>query len=608
MRGTKAILAVLCAAAMLGMVSTASAQGLKFLGVGSSAMFNTFAVAAFNDLCIPAGGAANCHHYSVSGKTGGGNNFAQIVDSRGSGAIAPEAGNLWVVWNNGTSPATIWAYLSVDSIVGNRAFFAVPRAQLQVDSSVTSGNAKNLIPAVLFDDGSGNSVADDASLPANILAVIQTTFTAAGSDIRAEDAKLGTNRALTNLSTTDLKGLGYNQAGASCTPNATFPTLIGCSIKGVYDSSTATPVQYAIKGKDPFSQLAAWKFTQFNVGAVPEVVLFNVSDSNGLGDTDSSGNPLFKNINHFVLTSVVNGSLGRAQDLDTGLAGNTTPLTVILREPLSGTMNTFEFNIPRSNQMLLNASTKALSSQEAGVNLGNACNPGVNCPNPMFLPGPGGSHRERGIGNGQVTNGVNNNTVGGVKNTANSLAYAFFSYGNVSKFTGAAGTVRYVTVDGVDPFTQQGAYGSYTFQGVNYGPGQLPACNAPCPVPNGTSYPNVRNGSYPIWNIVRIITDASGPNKTAVQDLLTAGQAEVNGKVPDFVPFVCNTAGPKCAGEPGLRVFRSHYKIATITTTAHNGNSPTAEAGGDIGGGVFPIQADLDYFADTGKELTNYHQ
>src|SRR5258708_11581 len=139
------MVALLCAAAMCAVTSTANAQGLKFLGVGSSAMFQTFGVAAFNDLCIPQGGAANCHHYSVSGKTAGGNNFAQVVDSRAGGAIAPEGGNLWVVWDNSTSPATVWAYLSVDSTVGNRAFFAVPRTQLQVDSSVTGGNAKNLI-------------------------------------------------------------------------------------------------------------------------------------------------------------------------------------------------------------------------------------------------------------------------------------------------------------------------------------------------------------------------------------------------------------------------------------------------------------------------------
>jgi hypothetical protein len=603
MSGKKLMVALFCAAAMFAMTSTANAQGLKFLGVGSSAMFQTFGVAAFNDLCIPQGGASNCHHYSVNGKTSGGNNFAQVVDSRANGAINPEGGNLWIVWDNSTSPATVWAYLSVDSIVGNRAFFAVPRAQLQVDTSVTTGNAKNLINSLLFDDGAGNPVADDSSLPSAILSAIQTTFTAAGSDIRVEDAKLATNRALSNLDTAKISGLGYNQSGASCTPNGTFPTLIGCPMKSTYDSTVATPVQYAIKAKDPFTNLTAWKYTQLDVAAVPEVVLYNVSDVNGLGKVDGSGNPLFKNINRFTLASTLNGSLGRAQDLDLGLAGNTTPLTVILREALSGTMNVMEYSIPRN--LAMQTGVPALSSQEAGINLGNACTPTVNCPNPLFLPGPGGSHRERGIGNGQVTNGISNSTVGGVKNTANSLAYAFFSYGNVSKFTGSGGTVRYVTVDGVDPFNAN--YGTNTFQSVSYGPGQLPACNAPCPLANGTSYPNVRNGSYPIWNIVRLITDASGPNKANAQALITAAQGAVNSKVPDFVPFVCTTPS-KCNGEPGLLVFRSHYTIAGIATKAANGNNTAAEAGGDIGGGVFPIQADKDFFSDTGKELTGYRQ
>jgi len=603
MSGKKLMVALLCAAAMFAVTSTANAQGVKFLGVGSSAVFQTLGVAAFNDLCIPEGGAANCHHYSVSGKTSGGSNFAQVVDARGGGAINPEGGNLWVVWDNSTSPATVWAYLSVDTIVGNRSFFAVPRTQLQVDSSVTSGFAGNLINKNLFDDGAGNPVADDASLPSNILSVIQTTFTAAASDIRVEDAKLGTNRALTNLDTAKLTGLGYNQAGASCTPNGTFPTLIGCQIKSTYDSAVATPVQYAIKGKDPFSNLAAFKFTQIDIGAFPVMVYFNVSDSAGLGAVDGSGNPLFKNINRFTLASVLNGSLGRAQDLDAGLAGNTTPLTVILREALSGTMNTLEFSVPRSAAMQIAA--PSLASQEAGVNLGNACNAGVNCPNPLFLPGPGGSHRERGIGNGEVTNGVSSSTVGGVKNTHNSIAYGFFSFGNVSKFTGSAGTVRYATVDGVDPINA--SYGTNTFQSISYGPGQLPACNAPCAVAGGTSFPNVRNGSYPAWTIVRMVTDASGTNKANAQALITAAQAEVNNKVPDFVPSVCTTSG-KCTGEPGLQVFRSHYKITAITTAAHNGNTSAAAAGGDIGGAAFLVQADKDYFADTGKELTGYRQ
>jgi len=32
------------------------------------------------------------------------------------------------------------------------------------------------------------------------------------------------------------------------------------------------------------------------------------------------------------------------------------------------------------------------------------------------------------------------------------------------------------------------------------------------------------------------------------------------------------------------------------------------EAGGDLGGAVFPIQADLDFYTDTGKEIVGLKQ
>jgi len=50
--------------------------------------------------------------------------YAYLNDSR-STSIAPEPGNLWVVWNS----TGIWAYLSVDSTVGvrrSRQFLAQP--------------------------------------------------------------------------------------------------------------------------------------------------------------------------------------------------------------------------------------------------------------------------------------------------------------------------------------------------------------------------------------------------------------------------------------------------------------------------------------------------
>jgi hypothetical protein len=56
-----------------------------------------------------------------------------------------------------------------------------------------------------------------------------------------------------------------------------------------------------------------------------------------------------------------------------------------------------------------------------------------------------------------------------------------------------------------------------------------------------------------------------------------------------------------------LTVFRSHY--ALDGRAASNGFiSGKPESGGDSGGAVFPVQADLDFYAETGKELINYKQ
>jgi hypothetical protein len=142
MRGTQTILAVVALAAVFGLTSAANAQGVKFVGVGSSAMFNATAVGAFSDVCSTRAGS-DCHHYSISGKnTGDNQNFAQAFDSRNSG-IPVEGGTLWVIWDNNTSPISIWAYLSVDSVVGNRCFFANPRCSLQVDSGVLTTPGQN---------------------------------------------------------------------------------------------------------------------------------------------------------------------------------------------------------------------------------------------------------------------------------------------------------------------------------------------------------------------------------------------------------------------------------------------------------------------------------
>jgi len=552
MRGTKAILAALTLAAVVGMISTASAQGVKFLGGGSSAMFNSFAVAAFSDVCSARAGS-DCHHWSISGKAPDGNNFAQGVDQR-SNSIPVEGGNLWVVWDNATSPATVWAYLSVDSVVGNRFFFATPRALLQVDSAATSTAGANLVPSsIMLNRQTNTTQADEASLPSAILSAVQTAFTAGMTDIRPEDAKYATNRILAAYNAANLNGLGYGVASLNC-PSAT--NLIGCPILGSFGSGKATPVQFNISGKDPITGQKVPASATISIGAEPIVFVYN-NTGPGLGGGG------FTDLSFTTAGNLFNGTLGLASDIG-GTGAN--PLTVILREPLSGTMNTTEFTTFRVALAPKYAAAK--NSQEKGIDLSTGACPGLGCPNPLDLASKDGGARVRGIGTGQVISGVSG--VGGILHSADSVGYTFFSFGNVKPIAGASGVGRYVTLDGVDPI--QNAYSG----------GVLPLCTAPCPVTPGTTFPHLRDGSYRAWSILRLVTDKSGNNYNNALALVTAAQNEINGTVPDFVPAVASNDG-----DPGMLYYRSHFKATGVPGTPDNGNGSGLEKGGDVGGCPF---------------------
>jgi ABC-type phosphate transport system substrate-binding protein len=553
MRGTKAITAAAVLAVIVGLTSAASAQ-VKYSGVGSSAMFNSFEVAAFSDICSARTGS-DCRHYSIGGKNAADNqNFAQAVDGRNV-SIPVEGGNVWIVWDNNTAPVQIWAYLSVDSVVGNRCFFATPRCQLQVDSGVLTTAGQNKVPAsILLNRQTNLTQADEASLPASILSAVQTAFTAAMTDIRPEDAKYATNRALLAYDAKALKGLGYGIASANC-PGAT--SLIGCQIKGTWGAA-ATPVQFVLSGKkDPLTLQKVPASTTIPVGAAPIIFLYN-----NTGPGLSGGG--FTNITFDVAGNVFNGTKGLASDLPGGVGAN--PLSVILREPLSGTMNTTEFNTFR---VLLAPKFPAVkNSQEKGVDLSTGACPGLGCPNPLDLASADGGVRFRAIGTGQVISG--NAGVGGIKNLPDSIGYAFFSYGNVAAIAGGGGVGRYVMLDGVDGIA------------AAYSAGVLPLCTAPCPAVPGSTFPHLRDGSYRAWSILRLVTDKSGANFTNAQALVTAAQNEINGTVPDFVPV---SATPD--GDPGMLYLRSHFKISGVTAGTISNAGP--ENGGDVGGCPFKI-------------------
>jgi len=514
--------------AATAIVPAAKAVTVEVLGVGASASWQTAAIGAYNQLA-----GAGAGHYTVKGTCTSGN-CAQVHDVR-STSIPPDGGNLWVVWN--AAQTQVWAYLSVDAIVGVRAFMANPRAQLQIDPETETIAGQNLIATTLW--GS-----DASALPAAIYTALNNaTFTTAFSGLRAEDAKFIAGRVLSALNTTNYSGLGYGTGPT---------TLIGTEILSSFSSSTANPEAFNIRGTDPFTSQAIKAWTTIDIGAQATVFVTNRTNASGLGAGASGGTPIFTDISDSVARTIFEGTECDGNAFGALGAPPNFPVTAILTEPLGANANVPEFTIFRDH-------ANPTGSQEEGVN------PALPNNNPLNLPcatvGGIAGTRRRAIG-------VSEDVSSGVAKVADSIAYVSFSYGNVSKIAGST-SYGYLTRNGVDPIQ------------ATYSNGELPTCASPCPLAPGTSFPNVRNGTYKDWTIVNAITNASGVNLTKTKLLVTAIQDNLNTTVPDFIPFVA------VGGDPGLRYYRSHYLQSGYAP--NNGLSGQKEAGGDVGGCVEPV-------------------
>jgi hypothetical protein len=560
----KTFLAVLCLIAALAVVPVANAAvTVHFIGVGSSAMFQAMAVAAVND---PGLAGAGSHHYSISGTCTSGP-CAKIHEQRGTpGQIPDESGNVWVVWNN--AQTDVWAYLSTDSVVGNRAFFANPRPLLQLDPDTNNGtkHGANLIAPVLFLFGDttadascgGQTSCDATSIPnAIFLAVTGQGITAGLTDIRPEDAKFAQTRISKPL-TAALSGLGY---GTSATQ------LVGTPVKSSFSgTSQANPVAFNITGKDPFTANKIPKYQVTPVGAAPIVFITNRTSGNLTPLSDAT---------EAQLLAAFSGANCSTAGL--GVGGTSHPVTPILREPLSGTMNTTEYSVFR----LYTSTAAPKNSQEKNVGaptVGTSANPlstagGVHDGGKPCVAG--GGHRYRAIGTGQMVNGASG--VGGVKNEADSIGYTFFSFGNVSGI-GNNANYGYIQLDGVDPIFDSYVGGDPGQPGA----GKLPVCDTAnngspggCRASDvwtgGNSFPHLRDGSYRAWSILRVVSDQGTAGQGAV-DLATAARNFVDNTVADFVSF------------SALNVYRSHSKRPG---EAAGGPLNSPEIGGDMGGCIF---------------------
>jgi hypothetical protein len=572
----KSIFAVLLLTAIVSIVPKAQAAvTVEVTIAGSSAMWQTLALGAFAEAGTGAG-----HWTSAS-------NAVNLTDTRLT-PVNVDPGTIWIVWNS--TGTKVWSFNKVDSVVGDRCYFAQPHCTVSATAANLSGSGAQQISSVLW--------GADTALPASISALFTTgtLVNVAATDIRPEDAAFAVCRVNSLLgagtnggSASDgLDGLGYNSVNASgvCPASGlgdTSGAYLGNPIKSGYPGSTtvANVLSFNIKGSDPISGTTIPAFTVAEVGATP--VVFITARQSALAD--------LRNASTQQLQQAFSGTNCDASAFGLAAAG----IGIFLREPLSGTYNTAEATVFRHPTVYPGAILGL--SQDANVD--GAVNNPLAGQSGTCVAGTG--KRYRAIGTSEEVKSVLNS----VANLGlDGIGYTFFSYGNVSSIANST-AYGYITLNNIDPIFA--SYGPQNSTGTGYDPGQpatagtLPAaanlpssCGAAFPCPEndiwagGLSFPNLRNGTYPAWSVVRLVSNGTG--LTNAKALIVKSQAFVVTSVPDYVPFTKTTAGG--ITDPGLLLVRSHYQEYDGAGTflgAAPVNTPVAdEAGGDAGGVILP--------------------
>jgi len=581
----KSILAVLVLTAIVGIVPQVQAQTLKVVIAGSSAMWQTLALGAYSDgTCstLLTGCVSPTFHYTSTG------NF-NLTDTRSTSPTV-DGGAIWIVWDSavdslGNPLPNVWAYIKVDSVVGVRCYFAAPHCNVNVASFPAPGGQ---ISSTLW--------GADTTPPASIQALFTTgtLVTVGATDIRPEDALFATCRvnsargAGSGAGSDSLDGLGYNSnnsPGVCPVFNVVTGQAKGVGnaiLSGVPGStSKANVLAFNLTGHDPITNtLLPAAFTTTAVGAAP--IVFVHGSSNTLASLN--------NASETQLQAAFSGNNCDASAFGLGSGA----INIFLREPLSGTMNTTEATVFRRPTVYPNGVLGI--SQETGV---NADLHGFKLDNTTPCAA-GAGDRYRSIGTGQeVSSVLNSNVAGKFNQQKDGIGYAFFSYGNFSSIANNAG-FGYITLNGVDPIFA--SYGTTIDPGQPATAGVLPAeANLPAtclPVAsqfpcdealiwkNGFSFPNLRNGTYRAWSLLRLVS--TGTPSTNAAALAKASNKFVVQGIPDYVPALA-VAG-LTTKELGLKLLRSHYQQkdgnGTNLGAGPAGNVP--EKGGDMGGAIIP--------------------
>ena len=573
MSSRKSFVAALVLAVIVGVVPQVHAQTFEVVIAGSSALWQTLALGAYNNgTSIVSGGGATFHWTSAS-------NSVNLTDTRPT-PVNNDAGTIWVVWDSAATP-NVWVFDKVDSVVGDRCYFAQPHCNVNGSAATMAAAGAGQIATALW--------GADTNLPANIQALLVsgTLVSVAATDIRPEDAAFAICRVNSALgagtaggSASDkLDGLGYNANNAAgvcpAYPIGTTGKGVGSPVLSGYPGSTAAAnvLAFNISGKDPFTDTAIPVATVTAVGAAPIVFVIE-RDKGQLTD--------LTNASEIQLQQAFSGTNCDATAF--GLAAGS--ISINLREPLSGTMNTTEATVFRRPTVYPDPVLGL--SQEANVD-GPVNNP-LKGQAATCLAGTGA--RYRAIGTGEEVKSVLNS---GANYGHDGIGYTFFSYGNVSSIANNT-AYGYIQVNGIDPIFQ--TYGSTLDPGQPAG-GSLPAAaNLPATCAgglgafpcsehdiwkNGFSFPNLRNGTYRVWSEQRLVSNGTASTNAAA--LVKASNIFVVNDVPDYVPISAVTG----TTDLGLKLLRSHYQQLSGSGALlgpAGKNSP--EAGGDMGGYIIP--------------------
>jgi len=581
----KSIFAGLLLTAVVSIVPQVQAQTFKTIIAGSSGMWQALGVGAYNNgTSIVIGGGATFHWTSAS-------NAVNLTDTRVS-PVNNDGGTLWVVWDS-AAPPNVWVYDKVDSVVGDRCYFAAPKCNVNGTSSTFSAAGAGQISSSIW--------GSDTNLPPSIqsLLVAGQFINVAATDIRPEDAAFAACRVNSRLgasaqgggSSDGTDGLGYNANNAAgvCPVYAAGTAQskgLGSPILSGYPGSTsqANVLAFNLSGHDPISNtLLPAAFTVTSVGVAPIVFII---------ERDKGQLSNLTNASETQLQAAFSGTNCDASAF--GLPGGN--INIFLREPLSGTMNTTEATVFRRPTVYPNAV----------LGLSQELNVGTN--NPLKAQAgtcsAGAGSRYRGIGTGEVVKGVLHSGDGTFPNSVDGIAYTFFSYGNVSSLANNS-KYGYITLNGVDPIFQ--SYGTTIDPGQPTTAGELPAaanlpasCGGAFPCKesdmwkNGFSLPNVRNGTYRAWSLLRLV--ATGTASTNAAALAKAASVGVVNIVPDYVPAAIVTG----TTDLGIKLLRSHYQQidgAGVLLGKAPVNSP--EAGGDMGGAIIPTLIGVTTYKET---------